>query len=395
MLKGNKKHILIVSSLFITLVLIQHFGPKPIDWRIDMFKTKKTPYGCIVLADMMNELGKGNVQENFHSLYMNPIFEESQNLGNLLIVSPSFFPDPIEIDALFSYLNKGNDVFISAHTISRPLLDSFDIRIKSPLLDSSYFKRSTDVFNFYNPKLKKDSGFVFNRKLSQSAFIIEDSSRVTLLGHDLYKNPNFISLKYGKGKLILHSQPLVFTNIHILYGSSDYALRALSYLSNRPLVIDRYYNPYRAKTSSPTQYLLSELPLRIAFYILLLTLVLYLVFGSKRKQGVIQVMEPKVNTSLEFIHTVGKLYFNGKNHTDIAHKKAIYFKEFLRNHYYISKVDNSEEELKHISFKSGVNLKLTTKTIRKLLYYEKQTFVSEMALLEFNETINDFYKSCK
>ena len=66
------------------------------------------------------------------------------------------------------------------------------------------------------------------------------------------------------------------------------------------------------------------------------------------------MLPPPENTSLEFVETIGRLYFQQKNHSDLAKKKIIFFKEFLRTSFYIGTSQLNQESAKKVSMRSGI-----------------------------------------
>ena len=57
---------------------------------------------------------------------------------------------------------------------------------------------------------------------------------------------------------------------------------------------------------------------------------------GKRKQRIIPVITPLKNTSLEFVETIGRLYYQKGTRSGIAHKKIIFFLDFIRTRYNIA-----------------------------------------------------------
>jgi hypothetical protein len=50
---------------------------------------------------------------------------------------------------------------------------------------------------------------------------------------------------------------------------------------------------------SPMRFILNNPPLRYAWYLLLLGLLIFVLFNAKRKQRIVPVIEPLKNTSLD------------------------------------------------------------------------------------------------
>lgn len=188
--------------------------------------------------------------------------------------------------------------------------------LKAPLPDTNRtFTFKTGKTTFLNFELP------YTWHLFSSAGKLHEScSRLATVHDSMY---NFISIPYGKGTLYIHTSPVLFSNFHAKEKEGFiYIKDVLSVLSDGKV----YWNEVRASQGSPgnggsnntpkayLKYILSFEALRWAWYVFLATTLIYIVFTAKRKQPVIPVIEPVVNTSLEYAHTAGRLYAQIGNH---------------------------------------------------------------------------------
>ena len=394
MLKNKLTFFILIGLLFTLLVVLQHFVPRPIDWRINFRDSSKSPYGCYIIKDMLPLLEPGKkISKNDLSLY------EAENLGDLkneslMIVTDRFSPDKFDLAVLLDLVSSGNTVFISAFDFGTTLSDTLKLKVHSPFIDTSAFRKGKEVLNFLNPALKIDSGYVFKRKMPSVYFTSFDSLHTKQLGIDRSGKTNFITTSFGNGKLLLHCQPMAFTNFHVLYGNADYSISALAYLGEKDIVWDNYYKPGRMVNTSPVRYILSQPALRSAYYLTLLTILLYMIFEGKRRQRKIPIVKPPQNSSLQFIQTIGKLYFKSKNHGDLARKKATYFKDFLRERYYLTTINSEKKNLQLIASKSGVKYEAVEEIILNIESIKQQQNISQTKLLNFHTKIENFYSTC-
>jgi len=81
--------------------------------------------------------------------------------------------------------------------------------------------------------------------------------------------------------------------------------------------------------------------------------VLCIVFTARRKQRMIPVIAPKRNTSLDFIRTVGDLYYETGDHADLVRKKILYFREHIRACYHYDIEQFSVDAAHRLSQRSG------------------------------------------
>jgi len=80
----------------------------------------------------------------------------------------------------------------------------------------------------------------------------------------------------------------------------------------------------------------------------------FVFFEAKRKQRPIAILNPPNNDSLDFVKTVGNLYYESGNHKNIANKKIQYLLEHIRGHFYLNTTDINDPEFhRQLSRKSG------------------------------------------
>lgn len=394
-MKRNKTAFLVgILFLFGVLITMNYFSPKPVDWTVTYNIKGKAPYSCYILNDMFPIIFPGQTLEyNDESFYLS-LDSNSVEKKNLIVITTDFSPDQLDMDALLNFVAQGNHLFISSTGFGHSFLEKFKLKMESSLIDTSAFRKGKDKVFLTAPELKNDSGYQYNRKLPLVHISAMDTLNAQVLGTDRLGKVNFISTNYEAGKVYIHTQPMVFTNYHLLYGNTAYASKVLSYLPIQKTVWDSYYKPDRFINTSPMRYILSQASLQSAYYLLLITLLIYLLVESKRRQRVIPILKPLENRSLEFVKTVGGLYFKQRNNTDLARKKSIFFKEFLRERYFITNVSATNDCIELVSVRSGVDVGLVNQILKSADYYETSQIATEGGLIEFNRKIEMFYEQC-
>jgi hypothetical protein len=394
MFRNNRGYLLVITILFVALIALNHYSPKPIDWTVTFNNTSKSPYSCSILNDMFGTIfPEQKIEYNNDGFYVS-LDSTKVEPRNIIVITPKFNPDKYDFGALLKFVAKGNDFFVSSTNFGNLFLDSLKIKLNSSAIDTSIFKSGKEALYLQNPQLKNDSGYHYNKKLPMVYLTAFDTLNTIQLGTNRSRNTNFVCIKYGLGKIYLHTQPLAFTNYHLLYGNVEYASKVLSYLPIRKTVWDNYYKPDRFINTSPMRYILSQPPLQSAYYLLLITLLFFMVIESKRRQRVIPVVKPPQNRSLQFVKTIGSLYFKQRNNADLAKKMTIFFKEFLREHYFLTKISATGECVTLVSAKSGVSIDLVKQLLDLAEYYETVRKVSDQGLIELNSKIEMFYKQC-
>jgi hypothetical protein len=394
MLKNSRIYLIVIIVLFVALIAVQHYSPKPFDWSENYNTSKKSPYGCWVLNDMLDTLfPQQSITYNEESFYLS-IDTNAVVPSNLIVITDQFEPDENDTKVLLRSVLNGNDLLVSASSFGSHFLNELKVTLSTSGIDTSAFKPGDETTYLEHPGLNRSGGFHFSRKMPMVSVSEYDSLQSQTLGTNRQGKTNFIAIKHGAGRIYFHTQPLVFTNYHLLYGNVEYASKVLSYLPVRTTIWDQYYKPDRIIDQSPMRYILSQEALRSAYYLLLLTLLLYMLLESKRRQRIIPVVKAHENSSLLFLKTVGSLYFKQHDNAHLARKKVIFFKEFLREHYHLTQIAPTNESIDAIAYKTGVPHKLVKQLMEMIDYYGTAEKVSDQGLMELNKKMEIFNEQC-
>jgi hypothetical protein len=133
-------------------------------------------------------------------------------------------------------------------------------------------------------------------------------------------------------------------------------------------------------------------PLRLAFYIGLIGILLFVLFNIKRKERIIPIVKPNSNSTVVFTETVGRLYLQQKNNHNIAMKMITYFYEYLRKKYFINTSVINKEFINSLSGKSGVSIIETNELFQLIRNIQLQENVTDEQLLELNLKMETFKK---
>jgi hypothetical protein len=137
--------------------------------------------------------------------------------------------------------------------------------------------------------------------------------------------------------------------------------------------------------------------LKYAWWMLIAGAVLYIIFASKRTQRIIPVLEPKTNTSLEFLNVISSLHYQNPDHLDMARKKMKYFLYFIRARYGINAPAFTQEHVKRLAEKAKVDVADVQAIHDRYKTIESYgTFNEEPdRLIALYQAIEKFYKTCK
>jgi len=393
--KKNKIFLAAIILLFTAMVIVQHFVPRPVNWRFSFSCNQKSPYGCSVAKNLFHVLfPEKDIAVNTASLYMK-LPKDTLADKNLIIITDEFEPDSLDLSALLDFAANGNSVLISSLSFSDKLCDTLKFKTNTRIFDTTVFNSVKESLRLSFLSRGSDSVFFYSKRMPQSWFSGYDTLRSIPLGSDRSARVNFILIQFGKGKIFLQCQPLAFTNYHLLYGDHRYTSAAFSFLPGDSTIWDQYYKPDKVLDLSPVRYILSQPALRSAYFLFLTTILIFMTLGSRRMQRIIPVIQPVKNTSLEFVKTVGKLYYRSMNHTDLARKKLIYFNEFIRTRYSLQGLDKNDQQIQILSQKSGVEEGKIRMLLQRALRVSGKQQLESYELIELHKLIEDFYKHCK
>ena len=376
-------------------------------------KTDKQPFGSFVAFKEFKHL----FNDRYIETVTDPFDEEWNTIKDYtsdkkyslyFLITRNLVLNYSEVNAFMDYVKAGNDLFISADYVDSRLLDNLNCNTerKAEIIDevqglmnqtkvSMYFgdNLAGPAYNYYYyPFLNSLSGF--------------DTSLARELGVNEKKEPNYILLFEGKGRVYLHVAPRVFSNYFLLTQDNyKYMDNVVSYLRSDPKNIywDEYYkntSPGRRNNNNnknddsnfSSLNVISQYPALLwAFWLGVFGLLLFIAFNVKRKQRVINVVKPNINTTVTFTETVGRLYLQKKDNNHIAEKMITYFYESIRNKYFISTATINDEFINSISGKSGVPKEQTEQLFSLIQNIRSKEKVGDEELVKLNNEIENFY----
>lgn len=390
-------------------------GAKRMNKRVTLWRTDKIPYGTYYAYEQLQQIfPDASVLINKRSPDRYKTFslknkdeeEEAYNnyedgKTNYIIISNEVIPDDDEIAALLSMVARGQHVFISALRISETLLDS--LHLKTAFYTSAYNTDDSLTISVNNPVTYDSLSYTYPGYALDNYFVEVDSSITSILGKDKHGRPNFVQFTYeGGGSLYIHLAPIAFSNFFLLHkNNKTYYDNVLSYLPKNSDVVrwDEYFRYNTKGNDSDGKGLfgafswLSKQPgFDMALPLLLILMLIIYLFESKRKQRIIPVIQPLKNASVDFVKTIGRLYFQRHDNKNLAQKMTVHFQDHVRSRYAIRASLNDPEFEKRLAWKTGYDVN----ALKDLLYYmnmlQDEYSVSDEALLELNRKLEHFYK---
>lgn len=182
---------------------------------------------------------------------------------------------------------------------------------------------------------------------------------------------NFVRMKVGRGYFYFHTNPIMFTNMYLVDSVGlEYTNYVFSHITDKTLYWDRQSItlPVKRKANqkalpkvaaqSPLEYIFTQPALHWSWCMALALGLIYILFGAKRRQRAIPILETNRNTSLEFIETIGRLYFQQQDHRSIIKKQMHLFLAHIRQRYHLVTRENDEQLIGRIAVRAKVDQKI-------------------------------------
>jgi hypothetical protein len=393
-MRKDWKYILYLFLAFGLFVAVKLLSPHQHDWTVTFAHDDKNPYGAYALSELLPDIFPENgVRHTYLTLY--EIKDSLKRSGNILSISSNFSAGKEDTEALLKHVAGGGSAFISAHYF----LGHFSDTLKLSTYD--YFfkggdilaRNDTAVIQFVNPSLDTTKQFYFKRDNTHNYFNKFDTTRTTVIARNDRGNPVTIRVAWGKGALILNCTPLAFTNIYLLSKENhDYASTTLSYLPKTDVEWTEYYHVGRMEAQTPLRFILTNEPLSWAYYLVVFSILLFMLVEIKRKQRIIPIIKPLENTTLEFVGTIGNLYYQSGEHKNVAEKKIHFFLDQLRTKYWLSSTKLDETFILTLTRKSGKPEEEVRGLINVIVFILNSRDIAVDRLVDLNERIEKFHQ---
>jgi hypothetical protein len=381
------KIITLLGALLLVIYLVAQYNkPAPVSWQPTLYYEDKIPFGTYVLYQQLESLYPGSTKVETNSPLYNALHQTGVK-GNYFVIAKTINLSKSDVNELFKFIKAGNNVFMTAFVWEGLLPDT--LRFKT----QAEFEKNNTPVNFVNPQLKRQKNYRFQRDLTSQYFSRFDTTKAVVLGNNALLHANYLQYQFGKGHLYLNANPQLFTNYSLLTpDGADYAAKALSYLpTNTHVYWDHYQNQDNPEDKSPLRVIFAHDSLRWAYYLILLTALLYIVYEVKRRQRIIPVIEPLKNNTLDFVTVVGQVYYERRDNSNIAQKKITYLLEHWRTRYYLKTSKLDKEFTESLEKKTGLDHQFIKELINLINYTHVQQKVTDQELIALNNAIEKFY----
>jgi len=381
--------------LIISLAWLESSEPEPINWNPSYTNTDKIALGSLIFFESWTQSNP----ERFEEIKIPPyeyLNEEPKN-GTYFFLNNYVSFDNDELDDILNWVSKGNTLFISAYNFGGNLEDTLKVQLSSYISADGF--KSRPALNLVNSNLKLEKALEFDQDLPAVYFEEIDTLNQVVLGTSTFRKKdaeekiNFIKTGFGNGEIYLHSVPQAFSNYFLLKNKNyQYQEALLAYLSGNTILWDGYYKSGKGFFTSPLYILLNNRPLKWAYYFIIITAIVFILFEGKRKQRSIPVVNTLQNKSYEFTETVSNLFLEQKKYHDLGLKKIKLFMEYIRNEYRLDPSNMNDHFYRDLASKSENSTDHTKKLFERITNFQKKHENSKDEFFELSKSINTFKK---
>jgi len=388
-----------------------------LDERITLNKQDKIPYGSYVAYhDLKYIFPRATISENKYEPGYWDSLSKYEDKQALIIITTRFIADETEMKKLVAFAENGNDVFIASGYFSSNAKEMMSCEItgsyNSLLRPAEYLDDSLHL-NLNNSLFGNSKQFNYPGRTSSNFFSSFDKALTEVLGYNKNFQPNFIRLRAGHGNFYVHTDPFAFTNYFLLYGDNvDYYEKVISLI--RPdvkrVVWDEYYllkkenrsqanrNNQESKqgwlsTLMNVQNANGDKSFGAAFVVLAALLLLYVLLNMRRKQRYIPLLKKTSNDSLDFVKTIGRLYFDKADHKNLCRKMATFFLDHVRSKYKLPTGKLDSTFVNRLLEKSGAEAYNTNDIISFINSFESESNINPAQLIQFYKQLEIFYST--
>ena len=407
-MKSYRLYILILCAALALVVLAEVFRTPPVNWNESFSRSDKVPYGAWILYQQLENLFPGEeIEVNDETIYQR-LAGDTTEVGTYFLLNDRLDLSGPDTKQLLSFISRGGHAFLAAENFTGPLFDTLGIETSGTFsfMIASEFGGDGDTVqvNFASPALRAEEPYPLYARNGFSYFVLfnEDSSVVleTTASKSLSERKvTFIKVVWGEGAFFLSTTPRAFTNIGLLGSRGiEHAAVVFSSLPSKKVIWDESYKPEDIAggggSESSLRYILSREAFRLAWYSLLLGIVLFIVFGARRRQRIIPVVEPPRNTTLDFVETVGRLYHQSGDFRSVADKQITYLLEYVRTHLNLPTHRLDGKFIERVSERSGLPLDRLQQLFGRIEQMQaKRREMSANELLSLNNDIEYFYQN--
>lgn len=410
-MKRNRRYIIVLSACLVIFVVATVFAPHQPDWTRTYDTRSDEPFGSVAIRHFLSDVFPqsdviditASILETTDALVRNPdprIYLFLNNGFNYRGQGVDLRLDEFETEALLDFVSRGNIAFLGTESIEGPLNDSLGLAWSSsaPLVAITP-DDDTRLVSLNAPGIPDSAAVSVSVSLAAATIVVDDSLGAEVLGHlttggsGQTKLVNFVALPWGEGRIFIHSNPGLFSNYGLAEaGTAPYVFAALSHMPDSDVLVDDYYKAVRGKGArTPLRYVLRTPDLRLAYIVIVVGVMLFVVSGARRRQRAIPIVAPPANATLSFVNTVGRLHLAQGDHRSTADRKLRHWLEFLRDELGLQTADLADIDAQRVAARAGVEKTRVDRILTLAINTGKKRWITSADLAALAGEIDRFY----
>ncbi|MDG1062928.1 MAG: hypothetical protein P8O93_00595 [Flavobacteriaceae bacterium] len=436
---GTQWYIAIGALAILGILYFLFIANKEYNWSENYEPLEDYPYGISVFKNLVE---KAHPQQDFveitDSVYHRIDLDTLPFGSNYFLVGRELYLDSLEMDFMFDYVGRGNNAFFVSHRFDYQLIDTLlDVTTE----DYYYYDFDTDGFAITSPIQKYQDTSVFVGLRGAPGFanweteckyvrnhqplnkvwhyfsddiVAKSGNQIEILGTFEEYYVNYIRIPHGEGFFYLHATPLAFTNYSLLKDSGfQYVAQAAAFTGPGTNIWDNYNRKYQyvhnenysnqggtdyGHDEGPLAFILSERSLKWAWFAFLAFILIYMIFGAKRKQRSIPVIHPLKNTSLDFAETIGTMFRMENDHGKLLRLKMRLFRAFVRERYGLKTSVEQQDEaelIERLAEKADLHPEQVDEVFSMFNEYNQQKELEALDLVKFHQKLEQFYQNAR
>lgn len=308
--------------LFLLLVFLSEYRmPKHFRWEPTFSHNDKQPFGCYVLDSVLSASLPQGYTVNRQTLYQ---MRNLKQPHGIVVLADELSMSKTDVNSVLTLAEKGHRLLLVTNSCGQLLEDTLRCHTYQrgstmPLVEYAKKGFGRDTIEWLADHRYDRREYRFYPQLLSSELHPDSCSCRLLSASECHKTDSdttyscikAVRFTIGKGSITWACTPLVFTNFGILDANNhEYIFRLLSEMGGLLVIrTEAYVAAVQAAEQTPLRFIISQRPLRWALYLSLLVVLLSMIFGFRRRQRVIPVVEKPQNHLLEFVQLIGTLYY--------------------------------------------------------------------------------------
>lgn len=400
----NNRAGLIIGIVIVLLLAVLFMGKERVFWGEMYHPEGKDPYDLNLFKELLeSSVENESFVEEIDSSLRHQL-DHTISGANYIYVGNHFDLPSEEIEVLYDWIKKGNTALICSKHFPSILSDSYSKLSEEYIINIDSIQQfsmtnSSETFTF-KYLFKNETA---EREWTSFSHVYKQMNYYEILETNKQAKITYMREKVGNGFIYLYSDPIVFSNLILRTKEGfEHANQVLSFLNQGATYWENANRKFQKndqpieRNSSPLKFFLSEKSFRAGWYTLLAGALLFLIFRSKRRQRIIPIIKPNINSSIAFAQSVGQLYFQSKSPHYIAEEMMNNYFFFVRKKYrLITNIKDFESVIPKISKKSGISEEQLDSMYKTAKYLLTDLEAKKSEVAELHQKLEYFYKNCK